>query len=168
MNKQSFTLIEILISISLLAIIVLFLYQTLDVTTKSNKFFQEKLSIQEYKTNLKKIFFKDIIYSYSIKTEYDKNKNIILDINTSNTYHDSFYNNITYLISKDNNLLRIESKNKFKKDKLYDEFFDTSYIDTIAIDVNKFKVTKTNDKQYAIYLKFKDESDMMFTFKSIR
>ncbi len=169
MKKQSFTLIEVLISIALLSIIVIFLYQTLDISQKSNKFFHTKLVELTDKTSIKKILFNDIIYSYKINTPIpeDKNKNMIFSLITSNTYHNAFYTNTTYLVSKKNNLLRIESKNTFDKNKLY-EFFDTAYIDTIASNVDKFKVIKKIDKQYAIYLEFKDESDMMFVLKSMR
>jgi hypothetical protein len=168
MKKQSFTLIEVLISIVLLLIIVVFLYQTLDISQKSNKFFHDKLVEQTNKTNVRDIFFMDILYlNSSISTSNDKNKNTIFSFQTSNTYHNAFYENITYLVSKNNNLLRIESKKKFDKNKLYD-FFDTAYIDTIASNIDKFKVIKKANKQYAIYLKFKDESDMMFVLQSIR
>ncbi len=93
MQKRSFTLIEILISIVLMVIIILFLYQALDITQKSNEFFTNKLSKQENKTKIKKVLFSDIIYSESNNTQLieDKNKNTILQMKSSNTYHDSFF-----------------------------------------------------------------------------
>lgn len=169
-NKKAFTLIEILISIVLLVIIVLFLYQALDLSTKSNKFFSQKLLIQEDKTKLKKIFFSDIVHCYSKKTKIseDRDEKTIFQLKSTNTYHDSFYNHITYFISKEDNLIRCESKKIFNKEKLFDDFFDKAYIDIIATNVKNFKVIQKDKKQHAIYLKFKDESDMMFVFKSMR
>ena len=168
MNKKSFTLIEILISIVLLSIIVIFLYQTLDMSEKSNKFFHSKLSIKQNKTKIKKLIFYDIIYAKTIVMIEDKNRNTILKINTSNTYHNSFFLNTTYLLSKENNLLRIESKKVFDSKKLHDDFFEYAYIDNIASNVLQFKTIQKNKKEYTIYIKFKDESDMMLTFKAIR
>jgi prepilin-type N-terminal cleavage/methylation domain-containing protein len=169
MRKNSFTLIEVLISIALLAIIVVFLYQALDITTKSNKFFSKKLLVQNSKSKIKNMFFIDIIHSESnvTKITLDKNKNSLFTFQTTNTYHSPFYKNITYFISKKNNLIRIESKLVFNKDKLFYSFFKNAYIDTIANDIVIFKIIKQN-KKYSIYIKFKDETDMMFSVKSIR
>jgi len=169
MKKSAFTLIEILISIVLLVIIVIFLYQALDITTKSNKFFSQKLVLLKDKIKIKKIFFADVIYSESnaIKITPNKDNNSILQFKTSNTYHNSFYNHITYFISKESNLIRIESKIKFNTNKLYDDFFDTAYIDIIASNINKFKVIKKTEQQYSIYIIYKDKSKMLFTVKSM-
>ncbi len=170
MLKKSFTLIEVLISIVLLLIIVVFLYQSLDISEKSNKFFNQKLVEQTNKTKIKDIFFKDIVHSYAIKnsiSEYKNNK-ILFYLKSSNTYHNAFYENITYFVSKENNLLRIESLKKFNIRKLNDDFFDKAFVDIIAKNVKQFKVINKNKKQYAIYLEFKDESDIMFVFKSMR
>ena len=170
MQKKSFTLMEILISITLFVVIILFLYESLNINEKSNQFFHKKLVEKVEKVEIKKIFFKDIINSISLKNSIVTNidKEVIFSLYSSNSYHNAFYKNITYFISKENNLLRIESLKKFNKNKMDETFFRKSYIDTIAFDVKKFKVIKKDKHQYIIYLKFKDESDMMFTFKSMR
>ncbi len=167
MYRKSFTLIEVLISIVLLLIIVVFLYETLDISEKSNKFFHQKLEKQIVKTDIKDIFFKDILSSYVEDIDIKK-EDMIFSFKSSNTYHNAFYENITYLVSKENNLLRIESQKKFRKDKLYDEFFNKAFVDIIAHNVMKFKVIRKDTKEYVVYLKFKDESDMMFILKSMR
>jgi hypothetical protein len=168
MNKKSFTLVEVLISIVLLSIIVIFLYQTLDMNEKSNKFFHLKLSIKKNKIKIKKLIFYDIIYSKTVEISEDKNNNTILKLYTTNTYHNSFFLNTAYLLSKENNLLRIESKRVFNSKKIDDDFFEYAYIDNIASNVLQFKIIQRDKKEYSIYMKFKDGSDMMFTFKSIR
>lgn len=169
-SSKSFTLIEVLVSIALLSVIVLFLYQSLDMTQKSNQFFSQKLKEQQNNLDLKEIFFKDIVSSFPKNTIVydDKEKNSIVSLKTSNTYHNSFYQFITYFVSKKKNLLRCESKVKFNKDKLNDDFFNNAYIDTIASEVKKFKVIKKAEDKYAIYIKFVDETDIMFMLKSMR
>ena len=167
--KKAFTLIEVMISIVLLMIIIAFLYQSLDITEKSNKFFKEKLVKKREINNIKNIFFKDIINSFEVKSlTEDKNKNTIISLKTSNTYHDAFYQNVTYLISKNNNLIRIESKELFDKRKLYDKFFKSAYIDIITSNIEKFKIINKSKKKYVIYLKFKDDIDTMFIVKGVR
>jgi len=167
--KKAFTLIEVMISIVLLMIIIAFLYQSLDITEKSNKFFKEKLVKKREINNIKNIFFKDIINSFEVKSlTEDKNKNTIISLKTSNTYHDAFYQNVTYLISKNNNLIRIESKELFDKRKLYDKFFKSAYIDIITSNIEKFKIINKSKKEYVIYLKFKDDIDTMFIVKGVR
>ena len=170
MNKKAFTLIEVLISITLLVIIVLFLYQVLDITTKSNKFFSSKLLIQTDKIRLKDIFVMDIMHSGSNMIENlteNRDKNTILSLKSTNTYHNNSYNNITYLLSKENNLIRIENKRRFNKDKVDYDFLDQAYIDILTTNIDKFKVAYKHEK-YSIYIKFKDETDMMFVVKSMR
>lgn len=170
MKTKSFTLLEVLISITLFVIIILFLYESLNINEKNNQFFHKKLVDKVDKMEIKKMFFKDIINSEVSKNSIVSNidKKVVFSLFTSNSYHNAFYQNVTYFVSKENNLLRIESSKKFNKNKMDETFFRKSYIDTIASDVEKFKVIKKDKQQYIIYLKFKDESDMMFRFKIMR
>jgi hypothetical protein len=169
-KKTSFTLVEILISIVLLSIVVVFLYQTLDIVKKNTKLFDNKVVIQNDKTKLKMMFFKDIIQAISSKTilKENKDKQSIFTLQTSNIYHNKFYQYVTYILSKKNNLIRIESKTVFDKNKLFDDFFDTAYIDIVATNILKFKVTKKTTNSYAIYLQFNDKTNILFLAKSIR
>ena len=152
MMKKSFTLVEILISISLFSIIILFLYQSLDITTKSNDFYTLKLEDKQKQNNIKKILFLDFTFetNSSVVSE-DSDKNSIISFKSTNTYHNPFYENITYMVSKEKNLLRIESYTKFDKLKLDDNFFDTSYIDILDSNITKFKV-KLQNKKKIIYI----------------
>ena len=166
--KKSFTLIEVLISIVLFSLIMIFLYQTLNLTQQSNTFFDKKVQKRVLKQKLKQLLFLDISLSTDIKIEVDKNKNTILHLITSNTYHNSFFTNITYLVTKENNLVRIENKTKFNKTKINYDYLNQSYIDIIYKDITKFKITQKDKTQNIIYIKFKDEKDMIFNYKSMR
>ena len=170
-TKKSFTLIEMLISITLFSIIVIFLYQALHVTKTSNKFYSNKLKQLESKSNIKKLMFLDIINSKqnSIHISSDKNDNTILTLETTNLYHNNFFVNVTYLLSRDNKLMRIESKDRFKKDNTY-QLEDNSYIDILENNISKFVVTidKKYKKDYIIYLLNISKENTIFTLKSIR
>ena len=165
--KKAFTLMEMMISIILFSIIVLFLYQALDMTKKSNQFYSDKLYELESKSDIKKLFFEDIVNSQKIYTpSEDKNKNNIFQFKTSNIFHNPFYTNVTYFLTKEDNLVRCESKTKFDKHKVYN-FVEDSYIDIVENNVTKFRIS-TNKKyknSYSVYIKYKDESDIIFTLK---
>jgi len=167
MNKRAFSLIEILISISLFSLILIFLYETLDMTTKSNQFYSKKLEMKQNKNHLKSIIFSDLINIKNTNTKYiaitDRRKNSILNFKTQNTYHNPFYNNITYLVTKNKNFVRIESKNKFDIKKLDDEFFKYTYIDILSTNVSKLKI-KQEDKKFYFYIEYKDKSKSIFSF----
>lgn len=162
---KGFTLVEILVSIALFSIIVLFLYQTLSITTTSNEFFSQKLEDAQNENQLKKILFLDFINQKNsqITINEDTHKNTLLMLQTNNLYHNPFYIYVTYMLSKNGNLLRIESKNPFNKETLRDDFFDNSSIDIVRGDIQKFVVTFKN-KKYFFYFEYKDGTKTFFSF----
>ena len=93
----------------------------------------------------------------------DKEKNNILSIQSNNTYHNPFYNHITYLITKENSLIRIESKIKFDKTKVTDDFFEYAYVDILDKKVTKFKIKEQNNKIF-FYIQYQDKSKTLFSF----
>lgn len=144
MRKKSFTLVEILISISLFSIIIVFLYKMLDNTTAYNNFYKKKLTIQQNYNNIKKVFFLDLANKISndINITKTRDDSIVVQFKSTNNYHNPFYQNITYFVSKSKHLLRIESLNSFNKDKLTDEFFTQSYIDILDNNISDFYISK--------------------------
>ena len=61
--KKAFTLLEVLISITIFSIIIIFLYQSLEITQKSNNFYSDKLELKQDDNSLKKMFFLDFIHT---------------------------------------------------------------------------------------------------------
>ncbi|MEA3314810.1 MAG: prepilin-type N-terminal cleavage/methylation domain-containing protein [Campylobacterota bacterium] len=167
--KKSFTLFEVMVSISLFMIIILFLYQTLDMTEKSNKFYSDKLELTKNDNNLKKMIILDIMNrDKAIKPTdilVDKNDNSILHFSTNNIYHNPFYTNITYLISNKDNLIRIESKNKFNIKKIEDDFFDNCYIDILDNNITKFKIKIQKDKSIAFLIEKRNKSRILLNLE---
>jgi prepilin-type N-terminal cleavage/methylation domain-containing protein len=172
--KKGFTLIEVLLSVSLIAIVIVFLYQTLDVTKGTNKFYKEKLDGLKTQNNIKLLMFEDMINkegnSSSVQVKNDRNDNTILQFQSSNTFHNPFSNNITYLVTKENNLVRCESKEIFDTKKVY-KFLDDSfaYIDIVDSNVTKFSVAqgKKDKKNYVIYIQYSDNRETFFTLKPL-
>jgi prepilin-type N-terminal cleavage/methylation domain-containing protein len=139
--KKAFTLLELLISITLFSIIVVFLYKTLDQTKHSNNLFSDKEQALKESNHLYNIFLEDITESSNITITSDKNKNSIIKIVTNNTYHNAFFNNITYLINSSKKLVRIESYETFDELQPMTLDFETnSYIDILLEDIEYFDI----------------------------
>lgn len=138
--KKAFTLLELIISITLFMIIVVFLYKTLDQTKYSNNLFFNKQELLKQSNYLHNIFLEDIAEASSITVIYDKNKNAIVKIVTDNSYHNSFFNNITYILGATNKLVRIESMKTFNTELKDDDFYQNSFIDILLEDIEYFDV----------------------------
>lgn len=173
MKKNAFTLIEVLISVTIFSIVMIFLYQALEITKTTNNFYEDKLEVYKTKSDLKKLFFDDFLYSIdennSISITQDKNKNNLVSLNTYNTFHNSFYTHIVYFISRENELIRIESSNKFNKENITTDFLNKSYIDIIMDNIEVFKITpnKTSSGLYTLYIKEKDNDGFYFTVQKL-
>lgn len=159
--KKAFTLLELIISITLFMIIVVFLYKTLDQTKYSNNLFSNKQEILKQSNHLHNIFLEDIAEASSITINYDKNKNAIVKIITYNTYHNAFFNNITYFIGNSKELIRIESKEAFKEsERVSDDFLNNAFVDILLENVEYFDV-KNMDINYNFIIK-QFEKDRVF------
>lgn len=166
--KKSFTLLELIISITLFMIIVVFLYKTLDQTKHSNKLFSNKQNILKESNHLHNIFLEDIAEALNITVSYDKNKNAIIKITTSNTYHNAFFNKITYLIGASKELIRIESKTVFEHLQPIEEtFFNDSFIDVLLEDVEYFDVENSGNN-YVFVIKQKNKDRIFFNAYILR
>lgn len=166
--KKSFTLLELLISITLFMIIVVFLYKTLDQTKHSNKLFSNKQEVLKESNHLHNIFLEDVAETSSVTVTYDKNKNAIIKIVTHNTYHDAFFNNVTYLINSSKELIRIESKIVFEHLQPIEEtFFNDSFIDVLLEDVEYFDVKNSGDN-YAFVIKQKNKERVFYNTYKIK
>ena len=164
-NRYAFTLVEVLISIILFSLIVLFLYQALDMTKKTNQFFSKKVEKKLDINRFKKMLFLDLINKKSkIEPFKDRRSNNYITFKTTNIYHNPFYENVTYLVSKEKNLIRIESKDKFDKNKLTDNFFDTAYISIILNDIEKFYFKEQKNGKFTFYIKTTKKDEILFGF----
>lgn len=164
-NFKAFTLMEILVSIALFSILVLFLYQSLDMTQKSNQFYSDKLSQKKHENFIKKIFFDDHFNRIKIDLlKTDREDNQLLQFQTKNYYHNPFYQNVIYMVSREKKLLRVESKTKMDMENLQDDFFDNVYIDVLAVDVEKFKIIKKEKEKYVFYLLYSNQEKILFSF----
>jgi len=162
--RRSFTLIELILATAL-SVFVIFTFYTLYDKLE----FSKKNSIK--KDNQTKIFnkFYKLIYSDILKSKILKYKEQKLVLKSSNTIHDFYYENITYVLNKKSKkLLRVESKTAFLLEKEQnDNFYDDVIIDTILEDVDSFIINTDKDKMGVIvYVKIK-EKERLFAIRRV-
>ena len=142
--KKSFTLLEVIISIGIFSILMIFFYKTLDQVSFSNNIFKEKEKSLYSNNRIYKIMLEDTLESSKVEVLKDKNKNSVLKLISTNTFHNPSYKNITYLIDASNTLVRIESKLEFLLDKTSSEFYKDIYVDKIKDEVIFFSINNIN------------------------
>ncbi|UTJ05758.1 prepilin-type N-terminal cleavage/methylation domain-containing protein [Arcobacter roscoffensis] len=162
-TKKAFTLLEVVISITLFMIFIIFVYKTLDQTKHSNKIFEKQTKTIKDSNRLYNIFLEDIAEStQTLSISYDKDKNARLIFTSNNTYHNPYYTNITYLISSNDKLVRIESKDKFKFSNTSYEFYENAYVDVLLEDIEYFDIKK-DKKQYVLAIKQKNKKRVLYS-----
>lgn len=161
--KKTFTLLELVISISIFMILILFLYKVLDQTKYSNTLLLEKGKQLEISNRLHDILLEDIAESKKVSITMTKEKNSLVRIETRNSYHNPYYKYVTYMISSNFKLLRIESLEVFNtgENVNIDLFLENAYIDILANDVELFEV-KNSELNYVFVIKEKDKERVFY------
>lgn len=160
--KKAFTLLEVTIAVTLFMILVLFLYKTLDQTKHTNKIFEQKKDALKEVNQLNNIFLEDIAESKSaLEILYTDDKTAIVKFASNNTYHNGFHNYITYLISSNDKLVRIESNDKFKESESDLNFYENAYIDILLNDVEIFEVS-AKDSEVVLIIKQKNKEKQIY------
>ncbi len=165
--KKSFTILEVVISITIFMILILFLYKVLDQTKYSNILISQKEKELEISNRLHDILLEDIAESKEITSDMTKDKNSLVKIETRNTYHNPYYKHVTYMIGAKFKLLRIESLEVFNAGANInmDLFFKNAYIDILADDVELFEL-KNSGLNYVFVIKQKDKERVFYnTYK---
>jgi type II secretory pathway component PulJ len=166
MMKKAFTLLEVTISITLFMILVLFLYKALDQTKHTNDIFEKKKEVVKEANSINKILLEDIAeIKTPIKIVFDDDKNSIVRFKSNNTYHNGFLNNITYLISSNSKLVRIESSDEFKMQNSLLDFYENAYIDILLEDIEFFEVKDTKNEVLFIIKQKNKERELYKAFK---
>lgn len=161
--KKGFTLLEVLISITIFMIILVFLYKVLDDIKVLDKKFEQHLYTNETINSIYKIIAEDIAESKgAISLSLDRDNNAIVIFQSNNSFHNPFYSNLTYMISSNNNLVRIESQEKFTKEKSGIGFYNNSFIDILLKDVKKFTLLQKEDK-FVFIIEPKEKEKIIFT-----
>lgn len=163
-KRTAFTLIELLISITILSLLMLALYKAYDALNISNAIYKSKSDSIESLSLKKRTIYLDFALSFngSIKYLDQEPKEDMVTMQSSNSIHKRYNPYITYLV-KDEKLYRVESLQKvieypFSSDIIAD-------IDEIG-EVTKFKVFKSSKSEsYMIDSRFKNGDRILLKVK---
>jgi len=135
--KRAFTLVEILISVGLLSILIMFMYKTLETMKKSNTLYERHYSKLMINTKIHKTMFLDFVQSDKVDIKSGDFDRIVM--RSKNSHFHIAHPYISYLV-KENVLYRIESDKNIGLNIKYDLL---KYI--------KFEVVKKNIKKFKIF-----------------
>lgn len=150
MQKKAFTLIELIISISILSLMMLYLYQSYASLNQSNTILKKEVSEVLNTQELRKVLFLDfsLAKANSIQIENLSKREDFVSLQTSNSLHQRFNPYVAYIV-KENKLYRLESLNSFTGyDLTQEQLFD---VDSIG-EVNNFRIYKSTNLQHSTYL----------------
>ncbi len=162
--RAAFTLIEMLIAVSIFSIMMLYLYKTYSTLNISNANLKGEVSKIQKIQKIKKLIFLDFtlaIYNPADMIHIDnreKNEDFVV-FQTSHSVHRRINPYVTYIV-KDKKLYRLESLKKFTSYELpSDAAFD---IDELG-EVKSFRVYKTTKKtqSYLVAIDFKSMDDIL-------
>lgn len=113
MRRSAFTLIEMMIAITLFSVVMIFLYQSMATLDRSNQFYGNRLESIESEQALLKTLYLDLSLSQAKNGEIDninKDEDMIF-MQTSHVVHSHVMPYVIYFV-KDKHLYRIESATK--------------------------------------------------------
>jgi prepilin-type N-terminal cleavage/methylation domain-containing protein len=147
--KKGFTLIELMISITILSIIMLFLYKTYADMNVSNKIYLENKNKLDKFEKIKKITFIDLLTALngSIKVVKENKNRDILFMQTPNSLHRRIMPYVTYIV-KHSKLYRVETLYPFSNPSNTKNSIDVDFIGS----VRKFRIYSSKDKNNSMYL----------------
>ncbi|PNV82882.1 MAG: hypothetical protein C0627_08105 [Sulfurimonas sp.] len=168
--RNAFTLIEIIIAITILSIMMLYLYKSYASLNISNEFYQkEAAKIKETKLKQKILFldFSLLLFGEHEITKSDKKEDTVF-LQTSNSIHGRINPYVGYIV-KDSRLYRIESYKKMTAENFSSE--RVVDIDDFG-EVQKFRVYEnSSDNQEKLYFlidaAFKISSNFLLKVRSL-
>jgi prepilin-type N-terminal cleavage/methylation domain-containing protein len=139
--KPAFTLIEVIVSVILLALMITYLYNALGVLQNSNSSLVSKEKQLDTRDFLFGLLYKDLFEASSTTITSTQSKDFdILKLKTNNSLHNISVPNITYIVVKeDKKLIRIESPYEFALPIPMESTY-MLYADEIATNVEFFKI----------------------------
>jgi len=166
--RKAYTLVELVISITILSIIIIFLYKSYASLNESNRFYKKELSHIKSQQLKKKVIFLDfsLAMDKSIKIINQDKKEDIVFLQSSNSMHNRYNPYIAYIF-KEQKLYRLESLKEFKK---YPLSVDTEFSVDYFGEAKSFRVYQSDDNStasYLVHIDFKEDEDVLLKINSL-
>ncbi|SFV50705.1 hypothetical protein MNB_SM-4-438 [hydrothermal vent metagenome] len=160
MKKSAFTLIELLISIVILSILMLFLYKSYANLNRSNTLLHEEVQKISKIQKIKKTILMDFTSAINVNILSQDTKTDIGFLQSRHSLHLRINPYIAYIV-KDKILYRIES---FKPLTEFPLVADSEFIAEELGQVKIFRIYKATDTKinlYLVHLLFEDKQEIL-------
>lgn len=164
--RRAFTLIELMISIMILSILMLFLYKSYSSLNRSNTLLAKEVKQISRLELLKKTVYEDftVAFKKSIRVIHQSKDEDILFFQTKHSIHRRINPYVAYII-KEKTFYRLESFKPFKKYPLpADSEFVADELGKVEI-LRLYKSQNTNKQTYFFHLLFKNKSEIVLKIK---
>ncbi len=143
MKRHAFTLIELLISIAILSILMLFLYKSYADLNKTNIIYDKEVSKLHSTALIKETFYLDLTLASkkSIVISHESAKFDFVSFSTIHSLHGLIKPYVAYIV-KNGSLYRLESNKKINSPQISKE--QQFIVDKVG-QVNKFKLFNSKD-----------------------
>ena len=162
--RKAFTLIELVVSIGILSIIMIFLYKSYASLNESNSFYKKEVSKIKSEQLKKKVIFLDFSLAMNVDVKPQDKQEDIVFLQSSNSMHNRYNPYIAYIF-KEQKLYRLESLKQFKDYPLSaDAEFSVEYFG----EADSFRVYRSDNnatESYLIHVDFKVEEDVLLKVK---
>lgn len=168
LNKKAFTLIELLISVTILVLIFTFIYGQFNLAQLSTKKTTQIESSTTQRGKIITLLYNDFITTKEIVPTSGKSFDKFINaFETNNSLHGISNPFVKYAVIETNDgkfLMRAESN---QQNISFSENNNKFYMDEIVKNIEFFKVI-TNDNYIEFFIKAKDMKDIYFRFKKIK
>jgi len=170
--RKGFTLIEMMISVVILSIMMLYLYQSYSSLNQSNIFYKGKTDSIKDEQVKKQIFYMDFALAHLNSVQIlnqDKYYDVVF-MQSSHSLHRKHNPYVAY-IAKNKKLYRLESLTQIKE---YPLSIDDQFVVDDLGDIESFRVYQSTTKEkgassniFLIHSDFEKENDVLLKVKSL-
>ena len=160
--RKGFTLVELMISISILSIVMIFLYKSYASLNHLNTKYAKGVKEIKKEELRKEVLFLDfsLAFKNSVAVLNQNKKTDVVFLQSSHSIHRRYNPYIAYIVN-DSKLYRLESLNQFKTYPLSaDSEFSIEYFG----EVNSFRVYKSHDikdESFLVHVDFSHDEDIL-------
>ena len=164
--RKAFTLIELMISVLILSMMMLFLYKSYAGLNKSNKLVVKEVQEVSKAELIKKTLYFDFTLAKSVSIVNQSKTEDVVFLQTTNSLHNRINPYVAYII-KDEKLYRLESLKEFKE---YPLSADSEFVADELADLKSFRVYASKEESknlYLLHLILKDRSEILLKTKAL-
>lgn len=169
--KKAFTLLELLISIVILSIMIIYLYNSYASLNLSNANLKNETKSIENIEQIKRVVYMDFLNAFgkkasAIKIENREKDEDFVSLQTTNSLHRKINPYVSYIV-KEKKLYRLESSKPITN---YDISIDNNFISDYLGEVKTFQIYKSSDKSnnlYLVYIDFTSLKEVLYLVNAL-